>query len=352
MKRHQFISYMDAPDKLSGEDSVLLAEIVKNFPYFQTAHLLYTKSLHNQHSIHYNNQLKITAAFATSRKRLHQLITKKTIVERYDEPNKTENAIELAPFVSDQTIATTQDEPIADVVETTTHPAAGNVIESVINKVVETIKEVIAAPEKQVEELEKNYLQEVAIAAVELDMANTPLNSVKEEETYPAIEETDFVLNTPAVSKEVEKPQEERSSSKEEEEEFDAKAPHTFGEWLKHLPKPGTTIKKEPVSTEKKQPPEPSPEKRSKKELIDTFLKEEPRIRPRAEFFNPAHIAKQSVAEDITFVSETLAKIYLLQENYGKALEAYENLRLKYPEKRLYFATQIKKIRKLINQNK
>jgi hypothetical protein len=341
MKRHQFISYMDAPDKLSGEDSVLLAEMVKNFPYFQTAHLLYTKSLHNQHSIHYNNQLKITAAFATSRKRLHQLITKKTIVESYDTLSQTENGIEVAPFVSDQ--ATTVQSPLKDAV------AAAQ--DGPFTDIVETIKDVVAAPEKQVEELEKNYLQEVAIAAVELDLATAAISPVKEEETYPAIEETDFVLNTPAFSKDAEKPREEKSAS-EEEEEFDARVPHTFVEWLKHLPKPGATVQKEPVFTEKKQSPPPAPEKKSKKELIDTFLKEEPRIRPKAEFFNPTHIAKQSVAEDITFVSETLAKIYLLQENYGKALEAYENLRLKYPEKRLYFATQIKKIRKLINQNK
>jgi hypothetical protein len=62
-------------------------------------------------------------------------------------------------------------------------------------------------------------------------------------------------------------------------------------------------------------------------------------------------MAKQSVAEDISFVSETLAKIYELQGNYSKALAAYESLRLKYPEKRLYFATQIKNLKKLINQN-
>jgi hypothetical protein len=88
-------------------------------------------------------------------------------------------------------------------------------------------------------------------------------------------------------------------------------------------------------------------------DLIDKFIKEEPKMtRPKTEFFSPVNMAKQSVADDITFVSETLAKIYVLQGNYAKALNAYENLRLKYPEKRLYFATQIKNLRKLINQQK
>ena len=84
-------------------------------------------------------------------------------------------------------------------------------------------------------------------------------------------------------------------------------------------------------------------------ELIDKFIKDEPRINPvKTEFFSPVNMAKQSVAEDITFVSETLAKIYVLQGNYAKAIQAYESLRLKYPEKRLYFASQIKNLRKLI----
>src|SRR5687768_3304202 len=77
MNRGQFISYMEDPDKLSGSDAVLLSGLIKNFPYFQTAYLLYAKSLHNQNSIHYNNQLKVTAAYSTDRKVLHRLITRK-----------------------------------------------------------------------------------------------------------------------------------------------------------------------------------------------------------------------------------------------------------------------------------
>ena len=84
-----------------------------------------------------------------------------------------------------------------------------------------------------------------------------------------------------------------------------------------------------------------------------TRIKDEPKLSPqKTAFYSPVNMAKQSVAEDITFVSETLAKIYVLQGNYAKAIKAYENLRLKYPEKRLYFASQIKNLRKLINQRK
>ncbi|MGB3947484.1 MAG: hypothetical protein WBM13_05850, partial [Bacteroidia bacterium] len=81
MNRNQFIAFMSNPDQMSGTDSAMLAELLKNFPYFQTAHLLYAKSLHNQNSIHYNNQLKITATYASDRKVLYRLITNKFVPE-------------------------------------------------------------------------------------------------------------------------------------------------------------------------------------------------------------------------------------------------------------------------------
>ena len=52
------------------------------------------------------------------------------------------------------------------------------------------------------------------------------------------------------------------------------------------------------------------------------------------------------------FMTETLAKIYLKQEKYTKAIKAYEILSLKYPEKIILFANQIKKIKKILNNNK
>jgi hypothetical protein len=82
MNKAQFISYMENPDTLSGNDGMMLSQLVKDFPFFQTAHLLYAKSLHNQNSIHYNNQLKVTAAYATDRKVLHRLRKMKNLRKR------------------------------------------------------------------------------------------------------------------------------------------------------------------------------------------------------------------------------------------------------------------------------
>lgn len=46
------------------------------------------------------------------------------------------------------------------------------------------------------------------------------------------------------------------------------------------------------------------------------------------------------------FISETLAELYSRQGNYNKTISIYEKLSLKNPEKNIYFASLIEKIKK------
>ncbi|HSO87512.1 MAG TPA: hypothetical protein VLQ91_13235 [Draconibacterium sp.] len=92
--------------------------------------------------------------------------------------------------------------------------------------------------------------------------------------------------------------------------------------------------------------------------LIDKFLLSKPgaiRRNPgdedRGESESRIDVAEKSITENDELITETLAAIYFQQKNYGKALEAYEKLSLKYPEKSIYFATQIEEIEKLKNTN-
>ena len=55
---------------------------------------------------------------------------------------------------------------------------------------------------------------------------------------------------------------------------------------------------------------------------------------------------------DDAYFTETLAKIYIKQRRYGKALEIIRKLNLKYPKKSIYFADQIRFLEKLVINEK
>jgi hypothetical protein len=87
-----------------------------------------------------------------------------------------------------------------------------------------------------------------------------------------------------------------------------------------------------------------------RKKLIDTFIIDQPRIVQKENIQTASGTFQQiPLKEDAEMITDTLAKIYINQGKYEKAILAYEKLSLKYPEKNIYFAGQIKKIKELIN---
>ena len=54
---------------------------------------------------------------------------------------------------------------------------------------------------------------------------------------------------------------------------------------------------------------------------------------------------------DESYFTETLAKIYIKQHKYSRALEIIKSLYLQFPEKNTYFADQIRFLEKLIINN-
>ena len=96
-------------------------------------------------------------------------------------------------------------------------------------------------------------------------------------------------------------------------------------------------------------------------DLISKFIEDSPKIsqpneklfegrKEKKEFFSPTKKAKESLSEHQLPVSETLAKIFAAQGNFPKAIFAYEQLMLIIPEKKIFFANQIKELQKKLNQ--
>ena len=143
--------------------------------------------------------------------------------------------------------------------------------------------------------------------------------NVKKVEQIPEIKiEKKEKIQTPEKELEIGKPL-----------EFTEKETHSFSEWLAL-----TKIKKIDRTKGKEE------------NLIDKFVETEPRISKlkREEFFSPVQSAKESLIENDEIVTETLARVYIEQEHYDKAIAAYEKLSLKFPQKSSFFANQIKLI--------
>ena len=87
-------------------------------------------------------------------------------------------------------------------------------------------------------------------------------------------------------------------------------------------------------------------EKRAQIELIKAFSKKEIKLATIKEIEanqNNENLANASTSLNEGLISETFATILLQQSKKAMAIEIYEKLALKFPEKRAYFADLIKK---------
>jgi len=124
--------------------------------------------------------------------------------------------------------------------------------------------------------------------------------------------------------------------------EFSKNEKHSFQEWLQ-------LSRLKPIVREETRPS--TDDKKKQSALIDKFIENNPKITPIAK---DAEVPiKEAFSEDTTYLmTETLARVYLEQKKYSKAIQAYEILILKYPEKSSFFADRISDIKILQQNNK
>ena len=91
---------------------------------------------------------------------------------------------------------------------------------------------------------------------------------------------------------------------------------------------------------------EDSPKIEERFDLIDQFIKNSPKIKINKDYESKSDFKSETKIKD-ELITETLAKIYVNQEKFNKAIKAYEILSLKYPKKSSFFADQINGIKKL-----
>lgn len=100
MDQRNFKALMEST-RLTGKETISsLQEMTREYPYFQTAHLLLAKAYHDQEHVRYDRQLKLAAIYATDRKALFDLIHRQgTVVPKFFKEN-TESS---SPFILEST---------------------------------------------------------------------------------------------------------------------------------------------------------------------------------------------------------------------------------------------------------
>lgn len=129
--------------------------------------------------------------------------------------------------------------------------------------------------------------------------------------------------------------------------EFNKNDRYSFEEWLQLSAKNSVENKTETSIVKTSD----TPKKAAKMAQINAFIATNPKM--STPLTNPEEITikdAQKINKE-ALMTETLARVYLEQKKYKKALQAYKILSLKYPEKNSFFASQIKVVQKLIKEN-
>ncbi len=315
MNAKDFTYLLQNPQHLTEEQTNALQNLTIEYPYVQSARALYLKGLKNKGSFKYNHELNTTAAYTTDRSILFDYITS----EEFNQHEISE-AIKL------------NSESLKDI-------DVNDIDDISVNKSV-TIDDALKEHIKNTEGVLDPDLFQQKVKPDEV----AHFLSLRETTPEQVILDIDakHIEETPEQVLKIGKPL-----------EFDKTETHSFTEWLKitsfkpidrSQPAPEQTTDNEAIEAPK------SSSRAEKFDLIDKFLESNPKIVPSKDAPKINIDIEDKVAHD-GLMTETLARIYLEQHNYEKAIQSYKILSLKYPEKSGFFADQIKAIKELKENN-
>lgn len=342
-------TYMRNPAGLDASSLQGLEQLTREFPYFQIAHILLAVNSKNIAHLRYSSRLKLAAAYAGDRSMLRFYIENAGIAEHEQESAEQAAAIsETDADVSEPANV----EMAAPVIEEMEIAAIGQQIElaeedqnfSEINSAAQADA---AIPENSVAD---STIQDEASHTLELlDLVHRRLAEIEQEEKqHLSAEKTaDTQANHPETPSAVVSPASVQTDEVSEIHEIsdDDNSSAFPDELLLEELKLSAYRLEEDNETITEKDSQISDSTSRNREIIDRFIESEPRIsKPKKDFFNPVDKARQSSIDQEDIVSETLAKIYLAQGNFEKAIKIYQKLSLNIPEKSSYFAAQIAKI--------
>jgi len=279
----------------TAADVTALRGLVARYPYSGVLRLWLAKASHMAEDLNRNEDLLAAGAHVPSRRALFQALMGPALVEAAQHIHQE---VLAAPDVSEE-----------ELVKLVWHDA-----DAASEPAPETPEEP-ALKEKAPEELE-GHARDAMVAAIASTLEHEVSQwTAEESQTAPPKTELPTGVPVPAVT-------------------HQAAPTSLFGQWLQQRARE-TGFGQDDLA------------ERGAAALIDAFLaKGDVKIGPvRDALESTEDWAKQGLVEDPSLVTETMAKLYAQQGQMGRARKAYKLLALKYPEKSVYFAAQLKKLR-------
>ena len=305
MNSTDFTYILQNPQNISVEQTDNLESIIKEFPYFQSARAIHLKGLKNKESFKYNQELKTTATYTTDRSILFDFITSEEFLQN-----------EISQFIK-QNASHLKDIDV-DVEDISIRKSVS--LDDALNRQIKDTEGVLDP------ELFQPKIEASKIANFNLDETESIKEITKSQDTEPLSPNNILNLGKPL--------------------QFSHSETHSFNEWLmltsfKPIIREENNFKETPTLTDKEK----------KFELIEKFITSNPKLNPVTTSTSNHNIAKEQMIKPDALMTETLARVYLEQKNYKKAIQSYKVLSLKYPEKSGFFADQIKAVKQLQEQN-
>lgn len=364
MNREETHAYLTAERPLKAEAVSDPQGLAERYPFCSVLHTMAAEYAHATGESGYEERLRVAAVYAYNRELLYDLLMRPSL-------ERTVRAFDEA--VEEDTVEASTE--VAVVAEVETVPASGPSLEVTSEEGGQPEQAVSAHNETAVEHDDRTSIhpqeKEEGIAvetedAIE-DVAFEESTAAEQLEADPAPElplkrageyddlQREILLEAINSSIELEVMGDDNTSEAPEEGETPAQLPTTEPETPKSVPAVAgksayarwllqhSRFTEEPTQAEAAM--EQVDPKAKQSALIERFIANDPKITPgKAEFFSTENLAKMSLVEDEEFVTETMAMIYARQGHVKKAIRAYTLLGLKYPEKSVYFANQIKRL--------
>ena len=341
MKREEMIKYLENPHKLNEYSLSELRALLRKYPYFQTAHMLFLLNLKNINDPRYREFLKQSAVYINDRDKFLRLVNQlyATPHEELKESPSAEARQEIQQ--EKKTPQSAQPSPEEDRKKKDQQKPAETKkdkdfsTEYLRNRISETLSEQKGDAEKQGKtspELGSDFFIIDKVSQVEQKISR------RLREEYQKEKQNASRKGSERKSKDEGPDSFELEKNEDNDAKPEAQSRKTLnfgGEYFS-----GEEYRKNREESKQKQ-----------NDLIEKFIKKAPEL----EGITPSDkenqdISKPSVVERDDLASEGLIKVYIKQGYYQKALDAYKKLSLKYPEKNDYFAEQIQKVKNLINE--